>query len=147
MTQVYFISFWIFVQPQKCLDGNVHHVHPSRNLNLMEGHPICSYEYISLLTSTSDFKVWNFAENHAQHSDFHAVFSLSFSTNSNCWSWNKYLIFGLINNPAFTFSKLNLGNFPPKQLCWIIFILGSNKIFHKPFKILCLLKEPKHWSV
>ena len=44
--------------------------------------------------------------------DCDAAFSLSLNTTSNCWSLKSCLIWGPINTPAFTFSKVILGNFP-----------------------------------
>jgi len=65
-----------------------------------------------------NLQLWNFPEKPFEtfSKDYHATFSLSLNTASNCWSLKSCLIWGPINTPAFTFSEVRLGNFPRKYV-------------------------------
>ena len=126
------ISLCTCAPSPKCLDRSAPYVRRSRHHNLMERNlgvkiksayvetyctpaihtnptdlvqlsEICRFE-ISQKTIRNLFK------------DCHAVFSLSLNNDSHCLSLRSCLIWGPINTPAFTFSKVSLGNFPNKYV-------------------------------
>ena len=76
-------------------------------------HPSCSYKSIRSCTSSLKFTALKFPRKPFEtfSKDCYAAFSLSLNTASNFWSLKSCLIWGPINTPAFTFSKVSMGIF------------------------------------
>ena len=78
----------------------------------------CSYESIRSCKSSLKFAALKFPrkpfETFSKYC--HAAFYVSLNIASKYWSLKSCLIWGPINTPAFTFSKVSLGNFPHKYM-------------------------------